>query len=49
MKTFQVILVNNTDNRQAKITQIVAESALHAATIVKNNNPGWTVKSSDII
>ena len=49
MKTFQVILVNNTDNRQEKITQIVAENALNAAIVIKNNNPGWTVKSSDII
>lgn len=49
MKTFEVILVNNTDTRQEKITQIIAESALHAAIVVKNNNPGWTVKSSDII
>lgn len=49
MKTFEVILVNSTDNRQEKITQIIAESALHAAIVVKSNNPGWTVKSSDII
>lgn len=49
MKTFQVILVNDTDNRQEKITQIIAENALDAAVIAKINNSGWTVKSSDII
>lgn len=49
MKTFEVILVNNTDNRQEKITQIKSATLRHAMISTKKYNPGWIIKSVELI